>query len=365
MNRDEKYMQMAIDLAKNAIGRTSPNPMVGAVIVKNNRIVGCGWHRKAGTEHAEVHALRAAGELAKGADIYVSLEPCSHYGRTPPCCDAIIKAGLKRVVVAMTDTNPKVAGRGIKKMRDAGIEVITGVLENEARKLNDVFFKWIETKSPFITIKSAMTLDGKISTVSGQSQWITNEHSRQYGHKLRDINDAIMVGINTIISDDPSLTTRLPNGGKNPIRIIVDSTGKVPLTAKILNDNAAPVIVAVTEKAASEKITALKNKGIEIIQTAADENNQVNLKELLHILGQKDICSILVEGGATLLGSLICQKLADKAYFFIAPKLIGGKTAKSAVEGIGIADLSNAALLSEPSVEILEGSDILIKGYLK
>ncbi|WP_196593229.1 bifunctional diaminohydroxyphosphoribosylaminopyrimidine deaminase/5-amino-6-(5-phosphoribosylamino)uracil reductase RibD [Pectinatus sottacetonis] len=364
MNRDEKYMQAAIQLAQNALGRTSPNPMVGAVIVKDGRIVGCGWHKKAGTPHAEIHALNAAGNLAKGATIYVSLEPCSHFGRTPPCCDAVIKAGIKKAVVAMTDTNPKVSGRGIRKMREAGLEVVTGVLENEARQLNEVFFKWIEKKLPFITIKTAMTLDGKTATVTGQSKWITSDISRQYGYKLRDINDAIMVGINTIISDDPSLTTHSIEGGKNPIRIILDSTGRIPLTSAVLTDNKAPTIVAVTQNAPEEKINILNNNGIDVIKTTADENNHVSIRELLTKLAQKDICSILVEGGATLTGSLIKEKLADKAYFFIAPKLIGGKTAKSAIEGPGIGNLTDAVQLKRASAEILPGNDILIKGYL-
>lgn len=353
-------MKMAIELAKNAVGRTSPNPLVGAVIVNRGRVVGCGWHKKAGTPHAEVHALNAAGELAKGATLYVSLEPCSHFGRTPPCCDAVIKSGIKRVVVAMTDTNPKVSGRGIKKMRDAGLEVRTGILEAEARSLNKIFFKWIEKNLPFISIKSAMTLDGKITTASGQSKWITNEKSREYGHRLRDINDAIMVGINTVLTDNPALTTRLAEGGKNPIRIILDSRGRLPLDAAVINDGSAPTIVAVTDSAPQDKVAALAAKA-RVLRITADENGYVRLPELLSKLAQENICSILVEGGATLIGSFIEQKLADRAYFFIAPKIIGGKTAKTAVEGTGIRDLRDAAALGNVTIESLE-SDILIKG---
>lgn len=364
MEIDEKYMRLALDLAKNAEGRTSPNPMVGAVIVKNGRIIGCGWHKKAGTPHAEIHALAAAGEEARGATIYVSLEPCSHYGRTPPCCDALIKAGLKRVVVAMTDTNPKVSGRGIEKIRAAGIEVKVGVLADEARQLNEVFFKWIEQKKPFITIKSAMTLDGKIATCSGKSQWITSEKSRQYGHHLRDINDAIMAGINTVLTDNPALTTRLASGGKNPIRIIVDSCGRTPLTAQLLNDEKAPVIIAVTKKAPLVQRQALAQKA-EVLIISTDKNGHVNLAELFHLLAKKDICSILIEGGAALLGSIVEQHLSDKAYFFVAPKLIGGETAKSAVTGSGIAELKDAMQLADTSTEILDGGDILIKGYTR
>ena len=364
MDNDERYMKMAVELAKNAIGRTSPNPMVGAVIVKAGRVVGCGWHRKAGTPHAEVHALNAAGELAEGATLYVSLEPCSHYGRTPPCCDAVIKSGIKRVVVAMTDTNPKVSGRGIKKMRDAGIEVKVGVLEDEAAQLNEVFFKWIEKRLPFITIKSAMTLDGKIATASGQSKWITNEKSREYGHHLRDINDGILVGINTILADNPSLTTRLVEDGRNPIRIVVDSSGKIPLDAAVLNDGSAPTIIAVTSKAPQAKIDALTAKNAQVLCISSDKDGHVCLPDLFKELAQKDICSILAEGGAELIGSIIKEHLADKAYFFIAPKLVGGKAAKSAVEGTGISNLNDAAVLNNIAVENLDG-DILIKGDIK
>ncbi|WP_196596274.1 bifunctional diaminohydroxyphosphoribosylaminopyrimidine deaminase/5-amino-6-(5-phosphoribosylamino)uracil reductase RibD [Pectinatus frisingensis] len=364
MNDDERYMQTAINLAKNAVGRTSPNPMVGAVIVKNNRIIGCGWHKKAGTPHAEIHALQAAGELSQGATLYVSLEPCSHFGRTPPCCDAVIKAGIKRVVVAITDPNPKVSGRGIKKMRDAGLEVVTGVLENEAAKLNEVFFKWIETGFPFITIKSAMSLDGKTATASGQSKWITNEASRTYGHHLRDINDAIMVGINTIIADNPTLTTRLAAGGKNPIRIITDSTGRIPLDAAVLNDNAALTLVVVTAKASPLKIAALKaKKNVDVIIADAAETAGINLTDLFKQLAQREICSILIEGGATLIGNIVEEKLADKAYFFIAPKIVGGKSAKSAVEGPGIKNLADALTLASPVIKNLDG-DFLISGNL-
>lgn len=364
MNDDERYMQTAINLAKNAVGRTSPNPMVGAVIVKNNRIIGCGWHKKAGTPHAEIHALQAAGELSQGATLYVSLEPCSHFGRTPPCCDAVIKAGIKRVVVAITDPNPKVSGRGIKKMRDAGLEVVTGVLENEAAKLNEVFFKWIETGFPFITIKSAMSLDGKTATASGQSKWITNEASRTYGHHLRDINDAIMVGINTIIADNPTLTTRLAAGGKNPIRIIADSTGRIPLDAAVLNDNAALTLVVVTAKASPLKIAALKaKKNVDVIIADAAETAGINLTDLFKQLAQREICSILIEGGATLIGNIVEEKLADKAYFFIAPKIVGGKSVKSAVEGPGIENLADALTLASPVIKNLDG-DFLISGNL-
>ena len=363
MAYQEKYMKLALELAANAKGRTSPNPLVGAVIVKDNRVVGCGWHRKAGTPHAEVHALRQAGELAKGADVYVSLEPCSHYGKTPPCAKALVEAGVNNVYAAMLDPNPKVAGNGFKILQEAGIHVEYGFLEDEARKLNEVFLKWIMHKQPFVVMKAAMTLDGKIATVEGQSKWITNETSRAYGYKLRDIYDGILVGINTVIADDPALTARV-EGGKNPIRIVVDSTLKIPLTAKLLHDKQAPVIVATTKLASAEKVAQLQNLGVEVLIIDTDEVNRVDMTKLMQELGQKNICSILVEGGAEIHGSLIEHKLINKVYFFIAPKLVGGKKAKTPVAGNGIGNLAEAITLQDVTTKNLDG-DILITGTVK
>ena len=356
-------MKLALELAANAKGRTSPNPLVGAVIVKDNRVVGCGWHRKAGTPHAEVHALRQAGELAKGADVYVSLEPCSHYGKTPPCAKALVEAGVNNVYAAMLDPNPKVAGNGFKILQEAGIHVEYGFLEDEARKLNEVFLKWIMHKQPFVVMKAAMTLDGKIATVEEQSKWITNETSRAYGYKLRDIYDGILVGINTVIADDPTLTARV-EGGKNPIRIVVDSTLKIPLTAKLLHDKQAPVIVATTKLASAEKVAQLQNLGVEVLIIDTDEVNRVDMTKLMQELGQKNICSILVEGGAEIHGSLIEHKLIDKVYFFIAPKLVGGQKAKTPVAGNGIGNLAEAITLQDVITKNLDG-DILITGTVK
>lgn len=363
MAYQEKYMKLALELAANARGRTSPNPLVGAVIVKDNRVVGCGWHRKAGTPHAEVHALRQAGELAKGADVYVSLEPCSHYGKTPPCAKALVEAGVNNVYAAMLDPNPKVAGNGFKILQEAGIHVEYGFLEDEARKLNEVFLKWIMHRQPFVVMKAAMTLDGKIATVEEQSKWITNETSRAYGYKLRDIYDGILVGINTVIADDPTLTARV-EGGKNPIRIVVDSTLKIPLTAKLLHDKQAPVIVATTKLASAEKVAQLQNLGVEVLIIDTDEVNRVDMAKLLQELGQKNICSILVEGGAEIHGSLVEHKLIDKVYFFIAPKLVGGQKAKTPVAGNGIGNLAEAITLQDVTTKNLDG-DILITGTVK
>lgn len=360
LSYDEKYMRLAMQLAGSAIGRTSPNPLVGAVIVKDNRVVGCGWHRKAGTPHAEVHALNQAGELAQGADVYVTLEPCAHYGKTPPCSKALVEAKVKNVYGGLLDVNPKVAGKGFKILEDAGIHVEYGFLQDELRKQNEVFFKWIEHKKTFIVLKAAMTLDGKIATATGQSKWITNETSRAYGYKLRDIYDGIMVGINTVIEDNPMLTARV-DGGKNPIRIVVDSSLKIDINANVVQDKSAKTIVATTDKADKDKILKLQAQDVDVIVVDKDENDKVDIEKLLDILGQQNICSILVEGGATLSGSFVAKKLVDKVYFFIAPKIVGGKEAKTPVAGIGILNLQEALALKDIQIEKLE-EDILIIG---
>lgn len=360
LSYDEKYMRLAMQLAGNAIGRTSPNPLVGAVIVKDNRVVGCGWHRKAGTPHAEVHALNQAGELAQGADVYVTLEPCAHYGKTPPCAKALVEAKVKNVYGGLLDVNPKVAGKGFKILEDAGIHVEYGFLQDELRKQNEVFFKWIEHKKPFVVLKAAMTLDGKIATATGQSKWITNETSRAYGYKLRDIYDGIMVGINTVIEDNPMLTARV-DGGKNPIRIVVDSSLKIDINANVVQDKSAKTIVATTDKANKDKILKLQAQNVDVIVVDKDENDKVDIEKLLDILGQQNICSILVEGGATLSGSFVAKKLVDKVYFFIAPKIIGGKEAKTPVAGTGILNLQEALALKDIQIEKLE-EDVLIIG---
>ena len=360
LSYDEKYMRLAMQLAGNAIGRTSPNPLVGAVIVKDNRVVGCGWHRKAGTPHAEVHALNQAGELAQGADVYVTLEPCAHYGKTPPCAKALVEAKVKNVYGGLLDVNPKVAGKGFKILEDAGIHVEYGFLQDELRKQNEVFFKWIEHKKPFIVLKAAMTLDGKIATATGQSKWITNETSRAYGYKLRDIYDGIMVGINTVIEDNPMLTARV-DGGKNPIRIVVDSSLRIDINANVVQDKSAKTIVATTDKADKDKILKLQAQDVDVIVVDKDKNDKVDIEKLLDILGQQNICSILVEGGATLSGSFVAKKLVDKVYFFIAPKIVGGKEAKTPVAGTGILNLQEALALKDIQIEKLE-EDVLIIG---
>ena len=360
---DEQMMARAISLARNGLGRTSPNPLVGAVIVRDGRIVAEGWHRKAGTPHAEIHALNMAGELARGATVYVSLEPCAHYGRTGPCAKALVEAGVSRVVVAMTDPNPKVAGKGIAILQEAGIEVTTGVLEQEARQLNEVFLKWMTTGLPFVALKTAMTLDGKIATAAGQSQWITNEASRYETHRLRDIYDGILVGINTALADNPSLTTRLKEyPGRNPVRIVVDSRARLPLTAKLVTDGAARTIVAVTEQAPAERVEALRSAGVEII--VAGSSNHVDMQSLMEQLGAMKISSVLVEGGGSVNFSLLQAGLVDRVYAFIAPKLVGGRDALTPVEGEGFQELDRAVELENIQLRQL-GSDVLLTGIVK
>ena len=359
--RDEFYMRQAIQAAKNAAGRTSPNPMVGAAIVKDGRLIGLGWHRKAGEAHAEIHALNMAGSNAEGATLYVTLEPCSHTGRTGPCAEAIVKAKIARVVAAVQDPNPLVAGAGFNILRRAGIAVTVGVLEDEARKLNEVFFKWVTKKLPFVTLKTAMTLDGKTAAANGSPIKISGCAAHNLVHQWRDANDAIMVGINTVLTDDPSLTARLQDQtGKNPVRIIVDSCAKIPLSAKVLNDNAARTIIAVTENAPEEKLTAIKNKGGEIIK--AGDGARTNLPLLLQKIAAQNICSVLVEGGGTLNFALLREKLADKIHIFIAPKILGGEKAPSPVAGEGFATLDNGVKLKDKTVREC-GDDILITGY--
>lgn len=363
MDQDKHYMQMALELASQARGRTSPNPMVGAVIVKDQEVVGKGFHAKAGTAHAEVVALADAKERAAGATIYVTLEPCCHHGRTGPCTEALIKAGVKRVIVAMTDPNPLVAGKGIQILRDAGIEVVSGVLEKQARQLNEVFIKYITTNTPFVVLKAATSLDGKIATVTGESQWITGEAARQYGHQLRNSYDAILVGVHTLLADNPSLTTRLPEGtGRDPIRIIVDSTARTPLDAKVLTQaSTAHTIIATTERATSERSANLEAAGAEVLVVPGD-GTQVDLRKLMEILGEKQITSVLIEGGGLINGSALAAGIVDKVTWFMAPKIIGGDGAPGPVRGSGIQRLQDAVELWDMSIEVL-GEDLLVTGY--
>jgi diaminohydroxyphosphoribosylaminopyrimidine deaminase/5-amino-6-(5-phosphoribosylamino)uracil reductase len=357
-------MKLALSLAAKGMGRTSPNPMVGAVIVKQNKIIGQGYHQKAGTPHAEIHALREAGADAKGATLYVTLEPCSHYGRTPPCADAIITAGISHVVIGARDPNPLVSGRGIAALQAAGITTQCGLLEEEAIRMNEVFYKFITTKRPFVVLKCAMTLDGKIATRTGHSQWITGEAARQYGHRLRDQYDAILVGRGTILADDPLLTTRLPNGeGKNPVRIIVDSKASIPISSKVISDRAARTIIAATGKAPVERIRALQEAGLQVL-VLPEKEGRVDMVSLVQELGRRDITSVLIEGGAAINCAALHANIVDKVHFFIAPKLVGGHDAIGPIGNPGINDLNKAVQISFTYTERL-GEDLHLEGYVR
>ena len=357
-------MRRALALAARARGQTSPNPLVGAVIVKEGQIVGEGYHRAAGGTHAEVHAINHAGAAADGGALYVTLEPCPHYGRTPPCTETIIQSGIARVFAAHVDPNPKVGGKGIQELEKAGVHVNVGLCEPEARRLNEVFIKYIRTNRPFVIIKSAMSLDGKIATRSGESQWISSEASRLEGHEIRNSVDAVLVGVNTVINDNPSLTTRLPERvGKDPARIVVDSECRTPPTAKIFNpDSEANTIIATTKRASEERITRLEAAGARV-SVVEEVDNRVCFSSLMHALGCQGITSVLIEGGAKINASALNAGIVDKIVFFVAPKLIGGADAPSPIGGEGIQRLAEAHVLRDVNVKSIDG-DILIEGYL-
>ena len=361
---DEKYMKDALELARQGKGRTSPNPMVGAVIVNNGRIVGRGWHQKAGTPHAEIHALAEAGTAAKNATLFVTLEPCCHQGKTGPCTAAVIAAGIERVVVAMVDPNPLVAGCGINQLREHGIAVETGILAEEAARLNAPFIKWISCRLPFVTLKSGISLDGKIATRTGNSRWITCEESRLEVHRMRDASDVILSGIGTVLADDPELTTRLPEGGKSPVRVVVDRLARTPLTAKLVNDGKVQTIIAVTAEAPPERTAALSAKGVEVLLVPKGTDGRLDLGVLLRKLEERCYTSILVEAGGTLNESFLFGNYADRVVLFMAPKIIGGIASPGPYGGLGCDLLTDAVELEDISVSHI-GSDILIDGYVK
>ena len=358
-------MERALELAKKGAGTTSPNPLVGAVIVKDGRIIGEGYHEVYGGPHAEVNAVASATEDVEGSTIYVTLEPCSHYGKTPPCAELLVRKKFRKVVIAMTDPNPLVSGRGISMLRDAGIEVVTGILEEEARRQNEIFLKYIQTRRPFVIMKTAMTLDGKIATSTGASKWVTGEAAREEVHRLRNRVAAIMVGVNTVLRDDPSLTTRLPDGGADPVRVIVDSTLRIPLDAKVLTlDSPKKTVVATTERADREKLSALSSMpNVEVI-IVPGKASRVDLGWLLGWLGECRIDSILVEGGSELNFSMLEEGLVDKVVTFIAPKLFGGREAKTPVGGDGFGKVEDAVQLQDIRMETF-GDDIMVEGYVR
>ncbi|NTW04941.1 MAG: bifunctional diaminohydroxyphosphoribosylaminopyrimidine deaminase/5-amino-6-(5-phosphoribosylamino)uracil reductase RibD [Peptococcaceae bacterium] len=365
MNKDKMFMKKALALAAKGQGRTSPNPMVGSLVVSaDNLIIGQGYHQKAGEAHAEVYALGQAGDRAKGATLYVTLEPCCHHGLTPPCVDLIIKSGIKRVVAAMEDPNPLVSGKGLARLQQSGIDVTCGIMLKEALILNEVFIKYISSGYPFIALKAAVSLDGKIATYTGDSKWITGDAAREFGHILRDRYDGIMVGINTVLADDPMLTTRLLKGGRDPVRIILDSHGRTPIRGKVINNGSeAPTIIASTEKAPENKIERLKLAGAEVMIIPQDRFGHVDIDILMKKLAVRGITSILVEGGGHVNASVLESGLADKLYWFIAPMLIGGQKALGPLAGKGVKNLSEAFTISNMKLSSL-GKDILVEGYI-
>ncbi|MEH7612581.1 bifunctional diaminohydroxyphosphoribosylaminopyrimidine deaminase/5-amino-6-(5-phosphoribosylamino)uracil reductase RibD [Gottfriedia acidiceleris] len=361
MSNHKFYMNLAIQNAMATKGQTDPNPLVGSVIVNDNRIVGIGAHLKAGEPHAEINALRMAGDKAEGGTIYVTLEPCSHHGRTGPCAEAIVRAGLKKVVVATLDPNPLVAGRGVKILQDAGIEVIIGVCEEQSIKMNEVFNKYIVKNIPFVVMKSASTLDGKIATHSSDSKWITSAEARNDVHQLRNEIGAILVGVNTVLKDNPELTTRIPNG-RNPVRVILDSTLKIPLESKVVTDQQAETWIFTSQKHSEQKRSELENLGVKVFVTS--DLSRVDLNEMLKVLGEHSISSLLVEGGGEVNASFMNQNLVDKVIVYLAPKLIGGKNAPTFLEGTGLDKMGQAIELEE--IELTKiGPDYKFIGYPK
>lgn len=357
---DAYYMQLALDIAAKASGQTDINPVVGCVIVKEGRIVGLGAHLKRGEGHAEVHALRMAGEQAEGATAYVTLEPCSHHGKTPPCCERLIEAKVSRVVVACTDPNPMVAGRGVKRLQEAGIDVEVGLLGDASERMNEKFNKFITTRKPFVTLKTAMTLDGKIAAKTGDSRYVSGPAAREQVHTLRHQHMGIMVGAQTALADDPELTTRLSVPAVHPARIIVDSKLRLPVTSRLFHNQDVPVIILTVKGAEEKRRAALEAAGAQVL--ACGDGEQVDLEIAMTKLGELEIGSILLEGGGKLNGAMLERGLIDKIMLFIAPKIIGGDAAPEAFSFGGFERMSEAIGLSGVTMEQV-GDDYCLTGY--
>ena len=362
---DHDYMQQALDLAEKGRGWTSPNPMVGAVVVKKDQVIGRGYHQWAGGPHAEVHAIDDAGSRAQGATLYVTLEPCNHFGRTPPCTHKIVAAGIQRVVVAMTDPNPDVAGGGNQYLHDHGLEVIVGVCEAQAKTLNEAFVTWVTTGKPFVILKCAATLDGRIATRTGDSRWVTGPASRHFVHRLRHAVDGIMVGVETVKQDDPSLTTRLDGApGVDPARIILDTHLSIPLKAKLLQlASKAPTWVACSEDVSIDRRSTLEATGACVIPVKLRQD-RIDLPALIEQLGQMGIGSLLIEGGATVSGAALAAGIVDKICFFYAPKILGGDDGIPICRGEGPERMQESLAVHDLSVSRFD-ADVMFQGYLK
>jgi diaminohydroxyphosphoribosylaminopyrimidine deaminase/5-amino-6-(5-phosphoribosylamino)uracil reductase len=362
---DIQYMQRALAVAERGVGFVSPNPLVGCVIVKDHDIVGEGYHERYGGPHAEINALRATRSDIRGATLYVTLEPCCHTGKTPPCVEALLQTGLSRVVVALRDPNPKVDGGGLARLRAAGIDVTVGVCEDEARRLNETFLHYIQTQRPFVTLKCAITLDGKIATRTGASRWITGGAARERVHRMRHAADALMVGVGTALQDDPQLTTRLPGGGGvNPLRIVVDSMLRLPLSSQLASvTQDCRTLVATSERAPVDKQRQLEDQGVEILRLPSYPDERVDIQALLMALGAREIADLLVEGGAALSATLFQRRLADKAVVFVAPKIIGGDGI-NVVAAFGVETMADALQLYGMTSQSV-GEDVMLEAYLK
>lgn len=358
---DEKYMRQALRLARRGRGKTSPNPMVGAVIARGDRIIAEGYHHYFGGDHAEVDAIKNAREDVSGATMYVTLEPCTHYGKTPPCVDAIVRAKLGKVVIGVLDPFPEMRGRSLEILKQHGIETVVGVLENECRALNEVYLKYTTTGVPFVTVKFAQTLDGRIATAAGASRWISSPPSRKIAHRLRARHDAVLVGVGTVLADDPELTVRLVKG-RNPARIVLDSQLSIPTGARVLKDQpAARTFVAATPAADKDKLAALHKAGIEVVTVPPDADGRVDIPSLLKTLARRQISSVLVEGGAETITSFLRLGLVDRLVVFIAPKVLGRGT--DAVGELNITDISRAVKLTFERV-YRSGEDIVVEAWV-
>jgi diaminohydroxyphosphoribosylaminopyrimidine deaminase/5-amino-6-(5-phosphoribosylamino)uracil reductase len=361
---DTRYMRLALRLAARGIGRTSPNPVVGAVVVHGGAVVGKGYHERAGGPHAEVHALEAAGDLARGGSLYVTLEPCNHVGRTPPCTEAILRSGVSRVVVGCRDPNPHVTGKGIEVLRSRGLDVEVGVEAERCRRLNDAFIKHVTTGLPLVVAKAAASLDGKIASASGDSRWITNERSRRFVHRLRWALDAVLVGVKTVLADDPQLTARIPGRGvKKPLRVILDTALRTPLGSQLVRSaTETPTLIATGPEPDRRQVVRFRKRGVEVLPLSLEEG-RVSPSGLLRELGSRQVTSLLVEGGAEVHGSFFRAGLVDKVYFFYAPKIIGGRDAVSLVGGRGAAVVGEGLALNRLRIRRFDG-DIMVEAYV-
>lgn len=364
---DRSFMKMALSLAGRGCGTTSPNPMVGAVVVKEGAVVGRGWHRAVGKAHAEVEALDDAGEKARDSVLYVTLEPCNHTGRTPPCTQKILEAGIRKVVVAMPDPNPDVQGGGNEFLRSRGVDVVVGVCEPEARRLNESFVRFVQSKRPFVTVKFATTLDGRIATRTGDAKWVTGPASRQFVHRIRHAVDAIMVGVGTVNADNPQLTTRIEGeAGRDPVRIVLDTHLSIREDAQMLEmDSDAPTLVVAGPSAPPEKKCRLEDKaGVRVLEAPVRADGLIDLDHLMVILGQRDITSLLIEGGGRLIASALKEDIADKVMAFLAPKILGGEDGVPVCRGEGPALMRESRTLKDVRVRRF-ADDVMIEGYVR